>query len=38
MNKYEIMFIVKPDIDDETRKNITEVVAEKVTYLSSKKD
>lgn len=26
------------DLDDETRKNITEVVAEKVTYLSSKKD
>ena len=26
------------DLDDESRKNITEVVAEKVTYLSSKKD
>ena len=26
------------ELDDETRKNITEVVAEKVTYLSSKKD
>ena len=26
------------DLDDETRKNITEVVAEKVIYLSSKKD
>ena len=26
------------DLDDETRKNITEVLAEKVTYLSSKKD
>lgn len=26
------------DLDDETKKNITEVVAEKVTYLSSKKD
>ncbi len=26
------------ELDDETHKNITEVVAEKVTYLSSKKD
>lgn len=26
------------DMDDESKKNITEVVAEKVTFLSSKKD
>ena len=34
MNKYEIMFIVRPDIDEETRKNT--VAALEKTLTSSK--
>ena len=40
MNKYEIMFIVRPDIDEETRKNtvaaLEKTLTEKATITLSK--
>ena len=40
MNKYEIMFIVRPDVDEETRKNtvtsLEKTLTEKATITLSK--
>ena len=35
MTKYEIMFIVRPDVDEETRKNVVETLEKTLTDSKS---